>query len=243
MSKYGLQKNATFESLLDNGREYDFSDVHVYNRAAVNFRNSFFGAPEPIQDLVDHTHDDKHEAVLAKMKAMAMEVERKQTAHMEQARQVYRQNAMPQHHAAHETPNMLDEPLSFVKKMERRQEGYALNRNPYYEARKDLNRLRQEARQKVERNISLQTKRGPSPQEFNGPPPSPRLQEKTDKRLLTQMAKRNPTVPKPEGPKTKSTLFSKRESAFQIARKRTEREEARPRPQASRVRRKTGPTT
>ena len=181
MSKYGLQKNATFESLLDNGRIYDFSKVHVYNRAALNFRQGFFGGPAPIEELVDHEHDDKHEAVLAKMRAAAADAERQHASHMEQARQVYRQNAMPQHHAAHEIPtepeprfgNILEEPQTFRDKMERRQESYKAN--PHVDYQQDMNRLREQARLAAERHQVLQGKRTPKPKQFNisSPPPSP----------------------------------------------------------------------
>ena len=75
MSKYGLRPNPTFESLLDKGETYDFENVKVYNRAAINFKNGFFGSQEPLE-LLDEDHDAKHEEVLAKMQAAAAELER-----------------------------------------------------------------------------------------------------------------------------------------------------------------------
>ena len=104
MSKYGLRKNPTFESLLDTGSEYDISNVTVYNRAALNFRQGFFGPSEPIEELVDNEHDDKHEAVLARMRAAAAEFDRQAEQARERARNAYREQAMPRHHAAHEMP-------------------------------------------------------------------------------------------------------------------------------------------
>jgi hypothetical protein len=215
MAKYGLHKNSTFESLLDTGLEYDFTNVHIYNRAAVNFRNGFFGGPAPIEELVDHEHDDKHEAVLAKMMAAAADAERQHASHMEQARQVYRQNAMPRHHAAHEIHteaeprfgNILEEPQTFRDKMERRQESYKAN--PHVDYQQDMNRLREQARLAAERHQVLQSKRTPKPKQFNlaspppSPPPSPRgpndnMQQKYDKRLLASMASRNPRVKRPQ---------------------------------------------
>ena len=94
MSKYGLRKNPTFESLLDTGNEYDFSNVTVYNRAALNFRQGFFGPSEPIEGLVDNEHDDKHEAILARMRGAAAEFDRQAEQARERARNAYREQAV-----------------------------------------------------------------------------------------------------------------------------------------------------
>ena len=102
MSKYGLKKEPTFESLLDTGKEYDFTNITVYNRAALNFRNGFFGSPEPIDEMLDEGHDDAHEAVLAKMKAVAADFERQAEQARERARDTFREGGMPSHRAAHE---------------------------------------------------------------------------------------------------------------------------------------------
>ena len=104
MSKYGLEKKLTFDKIVDAGDTYDFTNVHVYNRAALNFREGFFSQPPIDPDVVDNDHDDKHEAVLARMQAAAAELERQSQRSTDQARQVFREQAMPRHHAAHETP-------------------------------------------------------------------------------------------------------------------------------------------
>ena len=201
MSKYGLEKKLTFDKVVDSGQTYDFTDVHVYNRAALNFRQGFFSQPPIDPDVVDNDHDDKHEAILAKMRAAAAEMERQAQRNVQQARQVFRDEAMPQHHAAHETPApapppppppppdtpappaprgpMLSGPLTFEQKMNDRREAFKGNLYPQYT--RDVHRARQGARQAVERNADLQARRR-RPQEFHiassssdsSPPPSPR---------------------------------------------------------------------
>ena len=254
MAKYGLRKNPTFESLLDSGNEYDFSDVTVYNRAALNFRQGFFGPAAPIEELVDEENDDKHEAVLARMRAAAAEFDRQVEQARERARNAYRAEAMPRHHAAHEAPgprpapreNILPEPQTFQDRLRQRQEQYM--QQPHFDFRKDMNRLRQEARQAAERNVRLNQMRR-VPAQFNistppsSPPPSPRdydarLQGRYDQRLVGTMARRNPRVQRPQTapPRTNERLDQARQSAAQIARKR----ERPPRGEiVRRVRRKT----
>ena len=48
----GLRKNPTFESVLGEGNEYDFTNVKVYGRAALNFTQGFFGPRPPPEDVV-----------------------------------------------------------------------------------------------------------------------------------------------------------------------------------------------
>ena len=70
----GLHKEPTFLELIETGETYDFTDdIHVYSSAALNYRNSFFGQAEAAETVVDDDHDEKHEKVLAQMRAIALE--------------------------------------------------------------------------------------------------------------------------------------------------------------------------
>ena len=243
MSKYGLRPNPTFESLLDKGETYDFENVKVYNRAAINFKNGFFGSQEPLE-LLDEDHDAKHEEVLAKMQAAAAELERQADAARERAREAFRAEGMPQHHAAHEAPaeppvppaaeaprhdNMLSPPADFRDRLDARREKH--KRNPHFDFRQDLNQLRQEARRATERNIDLNNRRR-APQQFNiaSPPLSPRdppatLQVRYGDRFAQRTAQREPQVPRPQSAPNRNQrrnedLNRRRESAAQTARTR-----------------------
>ena len=208
---------------------------------------------------------------MARMRAAAAEFDRQAEQARERARNAYREQAMPQHHAAHEMPqapqapapqapqappaprdNILPEPQSFQDRLRARQEQYQGMQEPHFDFRKDMNRLRQEARQAAERNVRLNQMRR-APAHFNistpasSPPPSPRdydskLDKKKDARLLKSKATRNPTVKRPQtAPPRNERLAQARESAAQIDRKR----ERPPRGEIiRRVRRKTpyGPT-
>ena len=45
MTVLGLRPRLTFEDVIDKGVELDFQDIHVYNRAATNYRSGFFYQP------------------------------------------------------------------------------------------------------------------------------------------------------------------------------------------------------
>ena len=69
----GLELNPTFEKLVATGESWDFpSDAEYFGRAAINFRNSWFGSQlDPVGSVVDEDHDEQVQKVLAAMKAFA----------------------------------------------------------------------------------------------------------------------------------------------------------------------------
>ena len=83
MSKYGLHKKLTFDTVLEDGREYDLTNVHVWGRSALNFRQGFFAPPEPIEDVVDENQDDRHQQHLAQMRAAAEQQARQHASQMD----------------------------------------------------------------------------------------------------------------------------------------------------------------
>lgn len=100
MAKVGLRRNLTFEDAIDAGEELDFSHIYVTGRGASRYMSGFFYTP-PDEEIASETHDEKHEQVLASMRAAAAELERANEAHRAQARQSFR-GAMPTHHGVHE---------------------------------------------------------------------------------------------------------------------------------------------
>ena len=217
MERFGLRKNPTFESLLDRGATYELDEnIHIYNRAALNFRAGFFSQPPPDEEVVDEGHDDRHEKALAQMRAAAAEIQTAADRHRAQAAETFRQGMPHAPQTAHEAaaapaapppaaaapaapprmPNMLDEPQTWRDRMQQRQETYKLD--PHLASRQWSNRFRQAARQKAERATDLNNRRRRVP----SPPPDPRnytsrLQGKYDERLLGSMRGRNPQVKRP----------------------------------------------
>ena len=248
MSK-GLRRRLTFEDALDIPVQ-DFSHVHIYGKAATNFRNSFYYTPVT-EEVVDEDIDAKNQVVLGQMRAAAAVLEKTAQDHRAQAHRVF-QGAMPEYNGVHTQtaapaapaapapaapapaapaaarPSMLQ--TSFASRMKTRQDDWKL-RGWSSEYRQGVNRLRQEARMKADRAAVLTAKRR-APQEYNiasppdSPPPSPRgapdkLQAKYDTRLLSMKKKQNMTVQRPEvTSSSRDVLGEKRKSAAQIAKKR-----------------------
>ena len=86
----GLVRQKTFEELVDTSDTYDFTDdIHIYSSAALNYRQSFFAPPLGDPDVVDAQHDDKHEAVLAQMRAIAAQQEQREQTRRENDRAMF----------------------------------------------------------------------------------------------------------------------------------------------------------
>jgi hypothetical protein len=175
MEKFGLRKNPTFESLLDGGKTYELDEkIHIYNRAALNFRQGFFSAPPPDEEVVDEGHDDRHERVLAQMRAAAAEIAQAADRHRNQAAATFRQGMPHAPQNAHEAaaapaaPPPSPTPTgslgargsapTFLERMEARRKENPKEANEFM-YRKDINRARQETRQAVDRNRVLNHKR------------------------------------------------------------------------------------
>ena len=129
---------------------------------------------------------------------------------------------------------------SFLQRMDMRQKQHPREVNSFA-YRKEINRMRQEARQSADRNRELNHRRqnaatarnAARTQQFridtppSSPPPDPpaRMQDKYDQRWLRAKAQRNPKVQMARIPQDRKEardeqLQQKRESAAQIARKR-----------------------
>ena len=103
MTVLGLQRRLTFEDVIDKGVELDFQDIHVYNRAATNYRSGFFYQPPNEEEVADPNHDERHEAALAALRAAAVQFEQARDAHHQQAREAF-QGAMPRPAGVHQAP-------------------------------------------------------------------------------------------------------------------------------------------
>ena len=85
----GLHREPVFEELI-NSDTYDFNPgINIYSSAALNYRQSFFAPPIGQADLLDAAHDDKHEAVLAQMRAIALAQEQRQNQRREDDRAMF----------------------------------------------------------------------------------------------------------------------------------------------------------
>ena len=240
MEKWGLRKNPTFESLLDS-KTYEIDErIHIYHRAASSFREGFFSAPPPDEEVVDEGHDGRHERMLAQMRAAAAEIAMAADRHRAQAAETFRQGMPEDAQTAHEaaTPNILGQPQSFAERTKNRQGQF--KENEQFTFRKELNRMRQDARQAAERK-SLFDKKRRQPMQFNiATPPSPRdydrrLQGKYDERLLKSIAQRNPQVKRPQtAPTQNERLAQARVAAEQAAKTRSALQIARKRPRPER---------
>ena len=89
-----LELNPTFEKLIATGETWDFpADLEVYGRAAINFRNSWYGSQlDPVGSVVDEGHDEKVEKVLAVMKQFAEQQERRKEEKREENRSMFAEN-------------------------------------------------------------------------------------------------------------------------------------------------------
>ena len=270
-----LEKNPTFEELVATGETWSFpADLEIYGRAAINFRNSFYGSQlDPVGSVVDENHDEKVEKVLAVMKQFAEQQAARKEQKREENRSMFAEN-LPRgnteaEHAHPEVGTQTSVPTassgtqasastassgtqssvptaasstqasasreatnfgalgqagsapSFLEKMARRQKQFPKEAN-HFTHRMEINRARQEARQKADRGRELNHKRqaqANTAQQFqiNTPPLSPRsppksLKDKYDQRLLRATAKRNPKPEMHRAPRqeTKDILQQKR---------------------------------
>ena len=89
-----LEKNPTFEELVRTGETWDFpADAEVFGRAAINFKNSWYGGVlGPPGSVVDENHDDKVEKVLAAMKAFADQQEQRSQQRRKENRNMFAEN-------------------------------------------------------------------------------------------------------------------------------------------------------
>ena len=251
MERFGLRKNPTFETLLDGGKTYEIDEkIHIYNRAALNFREGFFSVPPPDEELVDQEHDGRHEHILAQMRAAAAEIQTAADRHRVQAAETFRQGMPHAPQTAHEAAAAPAAPNptptgslgargsapTFLERMEERRKENPQREANDFATRKDINRARQEARQAVDRNRVLNHKRTDTVAANNHaraqsfaidtpprtPSPQPGMADKYDQRLLRANAIRNPRISKMRGAASSSrdVLSEKRQSATQIARKR-----------------------
>ena len=100
--------NPTFESLM-GGETWDFpADAEVFGRAAINFRNSWFGSQlDPVGSVVDEDLDDRKEKVLAVMRAFAEQQERRREERRGEDHEMFAEN-LPRanHEAEHAQPDV-----------------------------------------------------------------------------------------------------------------------------------------
>ena len=181
-----LELNPTFEKLVATGETWDFpADAEYFGRAAINFRNSWFGTQlDPVGSVVDEDHDDKVEKILATMKAFADSQDRRREERRQEDRNMFAEN-LPRanNEAEHVHPETrpasaptsaasasASAPIgvgalsqrgsapSFVQRMEMRQKQHPREVNSYV-YRKEHNQMRQDARQAADRNRELNHKR------------------------------------------------------------------------------------
>ena len=252
MNSLGLRRRLCFEDVIDSGQELLFNNIKVYN-AASQYRNGFFYQPPLEDEIADPKHDDRHERALAQMTAAAAEFQQASEAPRQQARTFF-QEAMPGNRGVHQSAAaaapaaapatatsprgpMQQAPQSFASRLEQRGSGFKTGGE--YAHVQANNRLRQEARQKADRQSTIESKRVPAPRNFNiatpspSPPQSPRevgpsvkLQARYDERLIAHGNRRQPQManPRPESHRNtdrRNQLKRKRESAEQIAKKRS----------------------
>ena len=238
----GLKRVASFDELLNKDKTFDLTRVKNLARSAIEFRNSFYNLPPEDNEVVDENFDARLHQFHVNVEAAGAQHEQQQERQQEQARQVFAQNMPRQQPIHHSIPAE-----SFANRMKARQEMF--KQQGHWTYRRDMNELRQQARQASERQQELDKKRR-QPQQFNiasptpspppSPPPSPRgapdkLQQKYDQRLQNRTA-RNPAVARPKtAPAPNERLAQARQSAEQIARKR----ERPPRENLRRTRRRT----
>ena len=173
--------NPTFEKLVATGETWDFpSDAEYFGRAAINFRNSWFGSQlDPVGSVVDEDHDEQVQKVLAAMKAFADQQDKRREQKREENRNMFaenlpRANNEAEHvHPEASAPRPASAPSastptgalgqrgsapSFLQRMELRQKQHPREVNSF-NYRKEINRTRQDARQAADRNRELNHKR------------------------------------------------------------------------------------
>ena len=177
----GLELNPTFEKLVATGDTWDFpSDAEYFGRAAINFRNSWFGSQlDPVGSVVDEDHDEQVQKVLAAMKAFADQQDKRREQKREENRNTFaenlpRANNEAEHvHPEASAPRPASAPSastptgalgqrgsapSFLQRMEMRQKQHPREVNSFA-YRTEINRMRQEARQAADRNRELNHRR------------------------------------------------------------------------------------
>ena len=208
----GLHRQPTFEQLIESGDTYDFTDnIRIYSSAALNLRQGFFAPPLGNPDVVDAGHDEKHEAVLAAMKAIALAQEQRQDTRRENDRAMFAAvlGAHRQNMAEHvvgpqgpppggpppggpQQPRPQDFPShqTFDGKAKSWQEREQLRKEQYKPAdTSQRNGERQNAARKAERAKELNNKRAEATAErydidrSPSPGPSSQMQERYDDRI------------------------------------------------------------
>ena len=203
MNSLGLKRKLTFEDILDRGEELLFNNIKVYNRAASQYRNGFFYQPPQEDEIADPNHDDRHEKVLAQLKAAADEFQRASEAHRQQARTSF-QEAMPGDRGVHQTAAAAapaptpaaaaaaaDPPAAAAAPAAPPRQSMMASTPQSFDERtqerhlwwklngltsdyqRQQNRLRQDARLKADRQSTLESKRQPQTQTFNISTPAP----------------------------------------------------------------------
>jgi hypothetical protein len=185
----GLRLKPTLERLITDGRTYDFDNLMIKSRGALDYQKSFFKPPD--LDPTDEGHDAKHEQVLASMAGLVQEMEAQRARKQNRSRRMYaeeQENVPPANmheHAA--TIGPLGEAganESWRERQARRQAQFKPQSAPYGNAE------RQDARRKAERGRDMEHRRQ-KPEVHNmarddSPQLAPRqeLQSKYDKRLM-----------------------------------------------------------
>ena len=219
-----LELNPTFEKLIQTGETYDFPNIHIPDREAINFRNSWGGQLDPVGTIIDEHHDDRVEKILATMKGFLDQQDARREQKKEEHRQMFAENiptgnteaehVHPEAEQVHPGATSSAPPPShwgigplgaagsaptFTERMQQRQNTFKEANT--FEYRKHINRARQEARQAADRNRELNHKRNAPPQfDISTPPSSPhadpnnKMEDKYNKRMTKTMAKRNPKV-------------------------------------------------
>ena len=180
----GLELNPTFEKLVATGESWDFpSDAEYFGRAAINFRNSWFGSQlDPAGSVVDEDHDEQVQKVLAAMKAFADQQDKRREQKREENRNMFAENLPRANNEAEHVrpeasaprpasaPSASTAPTptgalgqrgsapSFLQRMELRQKQHPREVNSF-NYKKEINRTRQDARQAADRNRELNHKR------------------------------------------------------------------------------------
>ena len=215
-----LRRRITFDEALDVPTQ-DFTNIHIYNRGALQYKSSFFYTPVVEDEVADPNFDSRHERVLGQMRAAVSAMQTASERHQQNANNTF-MGAMPTHAGVHEATQtqtttastgtqaraqtrssgtqsqepfgpMLDS-QSFAERLKRRRESFKQPES--FDYRKDVQRLRQEARIKADRAVTMSERRK---KPDSSPPPSPSthrppksLQAKYDKRFAKATSFRNP---------------------------------------------------
>ena len=85
----GLRLKPTLERLITDGRTYDFTNLMIKSRGALEYQKSFFKPPD--LDPTDLQFDAKHEQVLASVQALSQEIAASRERKQARSRRMYQE--------------------------------------------------------------------------------------------------------------------------------------------------------